>query len=428
MMAAGAFAYIASVTQRTTIGVAGVAATDRFHVSAAILSVLAVVQLAVYAGMQVPVGLLIDRLGPRFLLIAGTTVMILGQLTVAVSEQISWAITGRILVGLGDAMIFTAALRLINTWFPPRLIPQLTQWLGNFGQGGQILSAVPFALILQMSGWSRAFVSSAGLSVIALIVIIVCVRDRPHAMHSDRAAVSWHDTLRRLRISLSQPGTQLGFWSHFVTQSSGTMFTLMWGVPFMVFALGYSQPVAAGLLIVCAVAAVISGPLLGTLTHRFPLRRSDLVVGIVVLLALVWGVVLFWPGAIPLWMLIVLLVVIGIGGPGSLIGLDFARTSNPSHSLGSANGIVNSAGFFASLIMIFLIGVVLDAQVSGRSPGELYSLDSFRVAFSVQFLVIGVGVIFLVRARRRTRHKLRVDDGITVDPLWKVWNDRRKRP
>ena len=75
----GAFAYLVAVTQRTTIGVAGVAATDRFHVSASVLSTLAVVQLIVYAAMQIPVGVLIDRIGSRWLMLIGTALMVAGQ-------------------------------------------------------------------------------------------------------------------------------------------------------------------------------------------------------------------------------------------------------------------------------------------------------------------------------------------------------------
>jgi Nitrate/nitrite transporter len=168
----GVFAYLVAVMQRTSIGVAGVAATDRFHVSAAVLSSMAVVQLIVYAAMQVPVGVLIDRVGSRALMIAGTALMVVGQVTVAFAPTITLAIVGRILVGAGDATVFTSLMRLVNSWFRGRLVPQLSQWIGNIGQLGQVLSAVPFALLLhgpagrppssvrRRSRWSRSSGSS----------------------------------------------------------------------------------------------------------------------------------------------------------------------------------------------------------------------------------------------------------------------------
>ena len=415
----GVFAYLIAVMQRTTIGVAGVAATDRFHVSAAVLSTLAVVQLIVYAGMQVPVGVLIDRIGSRVLMIAGTALMVVGQVAVALAPSIAIAIVGRILVGAGDATVFTSLMRLTNSWFRGKIVPQLSQWIGNVGQLGQVLSAVPFALLLHLSGWTVAFLTAAGLSVIALVGIVAAVTDRPVGASEGPRPVSWSDSLRQLRISLARPGTQLGFWSHFVTQSSGTVFSLMWGIPFLVFAIGIEPAEASALLTVLVGAGLISGPILGILTARFPMRRSNLVLGIVALMAAAWTLVLLWPGKPPLWTVIVLIAAIGIGGPGSLIGFDFARTFNPLHSLGSANGIVNVGGFLASFVMMFLIGVSLDVQAHGAGgDAELYQLDHFRWAFAIQYVIVGIGVGFLVHARRRTRRRLKDDEGIEVAPLW----------
>ncbi|OJX77000.1 nitrate/nitrite transporter [Leifsonia sp. 71-9] len=427
----GAFAYLVAVTQRTTIGVAGVAATDRFHVSASVLSTLAVVQLIVYAAMQIPVGVLIDRIGSRWLMLIGTALMVAGQIAVAFAPTISIAILGRILVGAGDATVFTSVMRLVNSWFRGRIVPQLSQWIGNIGQLGQVLSAVPFALVLHLAGWTTAFLAAASLSVIALIAIAVAITDRPVGSSEGPRPATWGDSLRQLRISLARPGTQLGFWSHFVTQSSGTVFSLMWGLPFMAFALGIDPAEASALLIVSVVAGLIAGPLLGLLTARHPLRRSNLVLGIVAMMGVVWAVVLLWPGVPPVWLLVVLLVAIGIGGPGSLIGFDFARTSNPLHSLGSANGIVNVGGFLASFVMMFLIGVSLDlqngARVAAGAATDLYALDSFRWAFAIQYLIIGTGVVFLVRARRRTRRRLQEEEGIEVAPIWVALSDAWRR-
>ncbi|MGJ4843887.1 MFS transporter [Leifsonia sp. Le1] len=427
----GVFAYLIAVMQRTSIGVAGVAATERFHSTASVLSTLAVVQLIVYAAMQIPVGVLIDRVGSRWLMAVGTALMIVGQVTVAFAPTIGVAILGRILVGAGDATVFTSLMRLINSWFRGRLVPQLSQWIGNIGQLGQVLSAIPFAIILHQSGWTTAFLSAASLSVIALVGIVAAISDRPVGSSEGPRPATWGESIRQLRVSLARPGTQLGFWSHFVTQSSGTVFSLMWGLPFMVFALGIDPAEASGLLIVAVVAGLISGPILGVLTARHPLRRSNLVLGIVAMMGVVWAVVLLWPGTPPLWLLIVLLIAIGIGGPGSLIGFDFARTSNPLRSLGSANGIVNVGGFLASFVMMFLIGLALDGQNAARvaagGASDLYALDAFRWAFAIQYVIVGIGVGFLVRARRRTRRLLSEDEGIEVAPLWVLLSDAWKR-
>lgn len=421
------FAYIVAVMQRTSLGVSGIEAAHRFDVSASVLSSLAVVQLMVYAALQIPTGVLLDRVGPKVLIAAGAVLMLAGQLTLAIAPSIGVAILGRILVGAGDALTFISVIRLLASWFRGRLLPQVSQWTGNIGQLGQVLSAIPLSLLLHRFGWTPAFLSAAALSLLAAVLVTVLLSNGqpttriPDVAAVDRAA-SWPGALRQLRESLARPGTQLGFWSHFVTQSSGTVFSLLWGFPLLTAGLGYSPATASGLLTLIVAAGVVSGPILGILTARYPMRRSNLVIGIVTMIGITWTTVLAWPGHPPFWLVVTLVVVLGIGGPGSLIGFDFARTFNPMRSLGSANGVVNVGGFLASFVMMYLIGLALDlqnaARISGGAVSDVFSWDSFRIALLVQYLVIGTGMAFLVRARQRTRLRLHADEGIEVAPLW----------
>jgi sugar phosphate permease len=425
-------AYIVAVLQRTSLGVAGVDAADRFHVSASMLSSLTVIQLAVYAALQIPVGVLLDRVGPRTLIASGALLMTVGQLTLAVAPTIGIAIVGRLLVGAGDAMTFISVIRLLTSWFSGRILPQISQWTGNIGALGQVLSAIPLSFALHSFGWSPAFISAAALSAIAFVLVLVFVSNGQESALSAGKVTTWRGAIHQLKESLARPGTQLGFWSHFVSQSSGTVFSLLWGFPFLVEGLGYSQAGASALLALVVAAGVVSGPVLGLLTARFPLRRSNLVLGIVTAMGIVWTVMLTWPGTPPVWLVVVLIITIGVGGPGSLIGFDFARSFNPLRSLGSANGVVNVGGFLASFVMMYLIGVVLDllnqARIARGLTSDVFALDSFRVAFAVQYLVIGAGVVFLLLARRKTRRRMHQDEGIEVAPVWVALSRSLRRP
>lgn len=426
----GVAAYVVAILQRSSLGVSGVVAVERFDITAAALSSLAVVQLIVYAAMQVPVGVLIDRWGPRRLLVIGLILISLGQGVLAIAPDLTIAVLGRVFVGIGDAGIFVSVLRLVNSWFSGRVVPQLSQWTGNIGQLGQVLSAVPFAWVLNDFGWESAYVAAAALGVLMVVVVIICISDRPKDVEAEPLTATWGESLDVLIDSLKRPGTRLGFWAHFVTQSSGTVFSLLWGYPFMVYALNIPESTAAVFLLIIVASGVVIGPILGVLTARFPLRRSNLVLGIVTLMAVAWTALLAWPGTPPTWLLIVLLIVIGVGGPGSLIGFDFARTFNRSRALGSANGVVNVGGFLASFVMMFFIGLILDLLGhSASDPSDVYTLSSFKVAFLVQYVVIGFGVIMLFLARRSTRTRLIEDEGIEVAPLWVAlarWVRRRR--
>lgn len=148
MYALAAVAYAIAVMQRTSFGVAGVLAMDRFSAGASMVSLFVVVQMLTYAGMQLPVGVLADRFGSRLVVGLGAVLMCVGQLDLAFSTNLAAGITARILVGCGDAMTFTAVLRMLPAWFSRRRIPILNQVTSMLGQGGQLLSSIPLAALL----------------------------------------------------------------------------------------------------------------------------------------------------------------------------------------------------------------------------------------------------------------------------------------
>jgi MFS family permease len=416
-------AYVVAVLQRTSLGVAGLDAAHRFDLSASTLASFAVLQLLVYAGLQVPVGLMVDRFGPTRLIAGGAALMAVGQVLLAVSPGVGLAITGRVLVGAGDAMTFISVLRLVSAWLPPRRVPVMTQLTGIVGQTGQLLSAVPLVALLHGPGWVAAFLSAAGLSVLVGILVLVLVRDSPAGPLRRHDALTLAQAGHDLRSAWLHPGTRLGLWTHFTTQFPGTVFALLWGFPFLVSGEGLDPATASALFILLVLVGAAAAPFVGVLVERHPLRRSWLVLTIVALNAGAWTAVLAWPGPAPLWLLVALVVCLAVGGPGSMIGFDFARSFNPPNRLGTATGIVNVGGFLASLVTMLLVGVALDLLSDGSSS---YSLDEFRAAFGVQYAVWGIGLTGILASRRKVRARL-AREGVVVPPIRDVIARRRSR-
>ncbi|MGH3360767.1 MAG: MFS transporter, partial [Nocardioidaceae bacterium] len=121
--AAAVAIYMLAVFHRSSLSVAGLIAADRFDISASQLSTFTMIQLLVYAAMQIPVGLMLDRFGPRRTLLVGITVLTAAQLCFAFAGTYQAGIASRVFVGIGDAMIFISVLRLVSTWFAPLRIP-----------------------------------------------------------------------------------------------------------------------------------------------------------------------------------------------------------------------------------------------------------------------------------------------------------------
>src|SRR5947209_7987528 len=415
MWGLGVAAYTAAVFNRGSLGVASLQAQHRFHASAGELSTFAVLQLAVYAAMQIPVGVVLDRFGTRRLVALGGVIMALGQLTLALAHSVGMAVLARVLVGIGDAMTFISVLRLVGLWFAPGHIPVVTQLTGIVGQLGQVAAALPLVALLRGAGWSSTFVGAAALSGFVAVVVLTALKDAPAGVAVTTQVVDLKAVRRDLLAAWDELGTRLGLWTHFVTQFSGTVFALLWGYPFLVRGEHLSSATAGTLLMVMVFVGMAVGPTLGRLTQRWPMRRSALTLTIVGSTVALWTMVLLWPGTAPLPLLVVLVVVLASNGPGSMVGFDYARTFNPSTRLGSASGIVNVGGFVASLTTILLIGLVLDA--SGGGGPSAYDLHDFRLAFCVQYALWAFGLLMVLRVRRRVRHRLRTEEGIVIDPL-----------
>jgi MFS family permease len=413
--------YFLAVFHRSSLGVAGIAATERFDISASQLSTFTMLQLLVYAGMQIPVGVLLDRYGPQRLLLVGALVMTLAQFGFALTGSFLGALVARIFVGMGDAMVFISVLRIIASWFPSERNPVLTQFTGLLGQCGALVAAIPLARSLSVYGWTETFVVSAGIGVVLGLLVLLIVRDVPPGAPPSRYRKDVRTVGRDLRLTWRDPGTRLGLWSHFTAQFGANVMGLLWGYPFFVYAQHTGRATAGLLLSLLVVTMMIGGPVIGGYIARNPWQRSTVVLAIVGAIASAWTVVLLWPGDAPVWMLAVMVVATGLGGPGSMVGFDVARTFAPASRLGSATGIVNIGGFVASLFMVLAIGVLLDLLTPGSSTD--YSARAYSVAMSVQYLGWLIGGVQIFRYRRRARaHRA---DSQPEAYLWMTRHHRR---
>lgn len=394
-------AYLLAIFHRSSLAVAGLAAAERFDITAAQLATFTMLQLLVYAGMQIPVGLMVDRFGPRAVMLTGAVTLTLAQAAFALADSFGAALVARVFVGMGDAMTWICLLRLVASWFSGRRVPFLTAMSGTLGQLGAIGAAAPMTWALGNLGWTQAYLIAAGVSAVATLGVLLLVADTPEDRVLRGPRLTLSVVRDSLRASWSQPGTRLGFWMHFVTQFSATAMTLLWGFPFLVRGEGLSEGQAGLLLSLVVVAVMYSGPTIGWFIGRHPWHRSTTVLTITWAIVAVWTAVLAWPGQAPFWLLVVLTQVVGIGGPASMIGFDLARTSNPAERLASANGIINQAGFSASLVLVVAIGLVLDWRTPGSSTD--YSPEAFRWAMATQYPLWALGLLQVWRYRRRTR-------------------------
>lgn len=405
VFAVGTLAYFSAVAQRTSFGVASVDAAERFGTAASTLSMISLMQVLVYAALQVPVGVLVDRFGSRVMVASGALLMTAGQIQLGLADTVAEGVAGRVLVGAGDAATFVCVMRLVPAWFSALRVPPLTQFLGVVGNVGQLVSIIPFAWLLDVGGWFPSFTALASMALLAAVLSAALLRNAPPGVQVLNRGLGLRRTGQVLRESLAEPGTRLGFWVHFTTQFAGNTFVLMWGYPYLGYAQGLPATTISVVMTSFVLTNVAAGLLLGGLTARRPERRVRLSLACTGVIFTAWSVLLFWPGAAPTVVVLVAVCVIATSMPVSMIAFDITRTFNPPQRSGTATGIVNVGGFFATVVAIFLTGLVLDVLHAVGLSDDLYAPDAFRPAIAAQFLVAAVGSTRVLAAARRVRRE-----------------------
>jgi MFS family permease len=393
--------YFLAVFHRTSLGVAGLQASERFHVGPSELSVFVLLQLGVYAGMQIPTGILVDRYGPRRLLIVAAMSMGLAQLVFAVAGSFPMALLARGVLGAGDALTFVSVLRFAAGQFAPSRYPVVVSITGMLGAFGNLAATLPLSTVLAAAGWTPTFAVAAVGTLLAGLGVYVVLPAPPQrrrgAARPTSLPAAARSVTRRVRTAWSMPGTRAGFWVHFTSMSTAVMFGVLWGVPFMVQSQGMSRAEASTVLFANVLFSVLASPAIGIVTGRFRAARIPLAISVCAITIASWFAVLaLCSGPIPRAVLVALVVFTSVGGPVSAIGFSLARDYNGPAIVGTATGVVNVAGFVGGILASLTVGAALGLTGTTRAD--------YRLAFALAVGVQAVGLVEMVhwwlRARR----------------------------
>jgi len=398
---AGGGIYLGGVMNRTSLGVAALAAGHRFGIGPAQLSVFVILQLGLYAAMQVPTGVLVDRFGSRRLLLAASALIGLAGFGFAFAPIYPTALLARGLLGCGDAMTYISVLRFAGTNFSRRRFPQVIVVTSLFGFAATLLATVPLSLLLHAAGWELTFSILAAIPVLAGIAVsIVMPAPRSSARSgagskATTAAPSRSATIAAVRQAWRTSGTRLGFWVHFSCMSTATVFAALWGLPYLV-AVGFTKSSGSNVLLLCVLVAIVVSLGMGAVVAARPILRVPIAFGACVLTVGAWVPLLLAGGDHPSKALVTVLVALmAIGPPVSSIAFLLARDYNRPASGGTATGVVNGAGFIATILCAGAIGGVLELMGSGAG--------AFRVAFGAAIAIQAFGTFRIAVWWRRVR-------------------------
>ncbi|MFC4542856.1 MFS transporter [Halosolutus amylolyticus] len=363
----------------------------------------------VYAVMQIPTGVLADRVGPRRTATAGGIVMNLGAIWFALADSYLAAMAARGLVGLGGSVIFVCLLRFSASWYRADEFATMSG-LGFAASGfGGMLATTPLALAVDAVGWRAAI---GGLGVFGLlfsIVVYLFVRDTPtNAGFDPIEGVPGQPSLTNaeLRRNLSAVLRDPYIWvvSVLLFCSTGVNLTLfgLWGVPYVVQTYDVSVAYASVFTLLGGIGTTVGPPTIGWLSDRLG-RRVELVLAGAVAFVCALGVIAA-TGDPPLWVVGSSFFLAGVLLGTFVLTYTIVKERHPSSASGVSTGTINGAGFFGAAMLPTVMGWALDAYWTGDLVGgvRVYTETGYRVAFGIATVA---GAIALACAIWLYRHE-----------------------
>lgn len=370
-----------------------------FDTTAASLGVLAATYFYVYTLMQVPTGVLVDTLGPRRILLIGGVISFIGSLWFGLAPDLSQALVGRTLVGLGVSVTFIAMLKIIALSFEEHRFASLTG-LGVFiGNIGSVLAGVPLAFAAAEIGWRAVFIAVAVASLVFGTLAWWMMRHSAAMAGTrvDRSVVMgglW--SVLRNRQTWAPALTNLGLAGSYFT------FAGLWAMPYLTQVHGYSRNIAATHLSLMYAGFAVGCLTLGIISDRLRQRKTILISAAVVYCSIwcVW----WWGGALPVAATMALCALMGFSTAGFSLTWACAKEVNPPQLAGMSTSIANVGGFFGAAVMQPLVGWLMDRVWAGTMANGVraYSLADFRFGLSVVIALAFFGLLaaFFVRETR----------------------------
>jgi MFS family permease len=359
---------------------AGVIAPDlaaELGLSAADIGLLSSAFFFAFAAAQLPLGIALDRFGPRTVLLVCAGITAVGSIIFAVATSASGLIVARILLGIGCSSSLMAPLALYAKRFPPDRFATLAGLQLGLGTIGALFATAPLAYAAAGIGWRATFVVVGGLTLLAGLLVAFVIRD--DAGSNPARPESFRESVAGLVAVLRTPSVGPLFLMHLTGYSSFALVVGLWGAPYLTHIYGYGLAARGELLLLPAIAQIIGSLMWGPMDRVFGSYKRPVLLGagataLTLLLLAVVGTLNF--AGLVIW-----LVAFGLFSAYPPVKIAHGKSLFPPHLVGRGITLLNVGTMGGVFLSQALTGLVIDLfpAVSGAYP-----LDAYRTVFALQ--------------------------------------------
>jgi MFS family permease len=350
-----------------------------------------------FALFQIPMGPMLDRIGPRIIISSFSLIGALGAFLFALGSSFTAAVLGRILIGVGMSSVLMGSFKVFVLRFSSGRFATLSGFLVSIGTLGNILAASPLAYLTSTIGWRMTFILAGGITALLAFLIFWVLKGEEGAEDHRSPSNPEIGILPSMRLILGS----LVFWQTGVVAffRYGTFVTLqgLWLGPYLIDTQGYSPVQTGNLLIFLAIGTIVGGPIAGRLSDRIRRSRKAVAVAGLALYALSLFPLL---GFLPIESHYLYGFVFFLMGLFSGFGIILYSHAKELFPISISATIMTSVNFFTmagGAIFMPLIGKVVE---SFPKTNHAYPAEAYHLAFLICFLGMAASVIFYAFSRK----------------------------
>lgn len=379
--------------------------TAEFSLTGAGLGNLAAAYTYMYVLMQIPGGILVDRLGPRRIAFLTGIAMASGSIIIGLAPSAPFIFLGRMLIGFGGSVVLVNIFKFQAAWFRQAEFATMSGYALLISTSGALLAATPLAFAVSIYGWRASFFAFGLFTIAVALLCLLVVRNTPREVFGNTVSDRVKDGLSADEpefINLKAVGEVLRnrrIWLPFLinlgTYSGFIVFAGTWGVSYLVHVYELGLEEASLYMLVAYLVYMAAAPAAGIISDRIGSRRLPAIF-MAGSAAFFWLFLAAWPGGLlPLWLIYGLCVLLGIGGAATVLSFPMAREVSISGHTGLVTATVNLGVFLGMAILQPLFGHVLDAGWAGATleGARIYPLQAYRTGFMVVFFFAFISFI-----------------------------------
>lgn len=390
-------AQLVSQFLRSAVSVIGPDLVTELNISAAGLALLSSSFFLAFAIAQVPVGMLIDRFGPRLTMLWSTALAVAGCIVFAVGPDLNSLVLGRVLMALGCSSFYVAPLAIYSRWFQPKYFSSVTGIQLGLSGLGLLAATTPLAIATSTIGWRPSFIIVGVLALLSGLIVLLWVSDDPPGTKpSTHKKENLLESLRGLLVVTRTPS----FWpifAMFLTNYAVVITILgLWGGPYLAHVYGYDLETRGFYLLLLALSSMIAAFCWGAADRVFGDYRTPVLIGSLLTLGMLVWIALV--GKLGSGMLVVWFVLYGLvtGYPPLLVGQ--ARAMFPPQLVGRGLTLLNLATMGGVFFFQFATGAVIEYMAPNQT---VYPLLAYQAAFGLMALLLAGSIVCYLLARDR---------------------------